>query len=105
MVKRLGLDPYQGFPLSAAPMLQVVAGPEARPRSASFLMVFRKMAISEFSRALSTLLAGGIPLVSALENSVSAVANVHIRSRLEPLIGAVRQGQPLYASLPMSSSR
>ncbi len=64
--------------------------------------LFQKMALSEFSRALSTLLAGGIPLVSALESSVEAISNVHIRKRLMPIVDQVRQGQPLHASLEKS---
>lgn len=64
--------------------------------------LFRKMALSEFSRALSTLLAGGIPLVSALESSVEAVDNIHIRERLQPAVAAVREGKPLHASLEAS---
>ncbi|MDH3743488.1 MAG: type II secretion system F family protein [Acidobacteriota bacterium] len=64
--------------------------------------LFQKMALSEFSRALSTLLSGGIPLVSALESSVEAVSNVHIRRQLEPTVAAVREGNALHASLEAS---
>jgi type IV pilus assembly protein PilC len=48
--------------------------------------------LSEFCRSLSTLLAGGIPIVPSLETSVSAVSNAAIRQRLAELPGAVREG-------------
>ncbi len=61
--------------------------------------IFRKLALSEFARSLATLLAGGIPVLPALENSVGAVSNAHIRSVLQPMISKVREGGALYAAL------
>jgi len=61
--------------------------------------VFRGFALSEFTRALSTLLAGGIPLVQALEIAVSAVGNLFVRRRLEPSIGEVREGRPFHGAI------
>lgn len=61
--------------------------------------IFRFFGLSEFSRSLGTLLAGGIPLVSALETAVSAVGNRHIGFRLAPLIDEVRQGQAFHDAL------
>ncbi|MCZ6726048.1 MAG: type II secretion system F family protein [Acidobacteria bacterium] len=55
-------------------------------------IVFERMAISEFCRSLSTLLAGGIPIVPSLETSVRGVGNAAIRERLAPLPAAVREG-------------
>ena len=66
--------------------------------------IFRRLSLSEFCRSLSTLLAGGIPLVSGLDSSVEAVANRHIRSRLEPVIGQVAQGRSLHDSLDESGT-
>lgn len=60
---------------------------------------FRKLALSEFSRSLSTLLAGGIPVVPALESSVGAVGNAYIRSALVPMIPRVREGATLHLAL------
>jgi type IV pilus assembly protein PilC len=61
--------------------------------------IFHRFAISEYSRSLSTLLAGGLPLVQALEISTRAVGNTWIRSRLAPVIDRVREGQALAAAL------
>lgn len=64
--------------------------------------VFQRLALSEFCRSLATLLAGGIPVVSALQSSVGAVGNAFIRERLDPLIGRVREGEPLHQALEKS---
>lgn len=64
--------------------------------------IFRRLAMSEFARSLSTLLAGGIPVVPALEDSVSAVGNAHIRGVLAPMIPKVREGEALYSALEAS---
>ncbi len=64
--------------------------------------IFQKLAVSEFCRSLATLLAGGIPVVTALESSVGSVGNAWIRGRLEPIVGAVREGKPLFEALEES---
>lgn len=61
--------------------------------------IARRFALGEFTRSLSTLLGGGIPLVSALEIAVSAVGNLHIRRTLAPTIQQVREGKPFYGAL------
>jgi type IV pilus assembly protein PilC len=61
--------------------------------------VFHRFAISEYCRSLSTLLAGGLPLVQALEISTKGVGNAWIRDKLEPVVGRVREGFALHASL------
>jgi type IV pilus assembly protein PilC len=61
--------------------------------------VFHRFALSEFTRALSTLLAGGIPLVSSLEIAVAAVGNTWVRKTLQPTIQQVREGKPFFSSL------
>lgn len=61
-----------------------------------------RFALSEFSRSLSTLLSGGIPLVSAFEISSRAVGNRYIRKALEPTIDRVREGQAFHAALEQS---
>jgi len=65
-------------------------------------VVFHYMAFSEFCRSLAILLSGGIPVVTALQNSVGAVGNAFIRSRLQPIIGRVREGVPLFEALEAS---
>lgn len=64
--------------------------------------VLHRFAMAEFSRSLSTLLAGGIPLVPAFEIAVSSVGNAYVRSRLEPTIQMVREGKPFYSALETS---
>lgn len=54
--------------------------------------IFRYFALSEFCRALGTLVSGGIPLVSALETAVQSVGNRYIGNRLGPMIDEVREG-------------
>lgn len=61
--------------------------------------IFHRLAMSEFSRSLSTLLAGGIPVVPALEDAVSAVGNAHMRSVLAPIIPQIREGRALHSVL------
>lgn len=64
--------------------------------------VLHRFAMSEFSRSLSTLLSGGIPLVPAFEIAVSSVGNSYVRSRLEPTIQMVREGKPFHGALETS---
>lgn len=61
--------------------------------------IFHYFALSEFCRSLSTLVAGGIPLVSALETAVQAVENKHISGRLQPVIRQVSEGQAFHEAL------
>lgn len=61
--------------------------------------IFRFFSLAEFCRSLSTLLAGGIPLVSACETSVTAVSNKYISSAIGPAIDKVRQGQAFHDAL------
>jgi type IV pilus assembly protein PilC len=64
--------------------------------------VLHRFAMSEFSRSLSTLLSGGIPLVPAFEIAVSSVGNAYVRHRLEPTIQMVREGKPFHDALETS---
>jgi len=64
--------------------------------------VLHRFALSEFCRSLSTLLAGGIPLVPAFEIAISSVGNAYARNRLEPTVQMVREGKPFYAALEKS---
>lgn len=73
-----------------------------RLRLPFFGPVLHRFSLSEFSRSLSTLLGGGMPLVPALEIAVSAVGNAEIRGRLEPAIQQVREGEAFYVTLERS---
>jgi len=61
--------------------------------------VFHRTALSEFCRSLSTLLSGGLPVVSALDVSVASVGNAHVRGRLGSLMDRVREGTALNVAL------
>lgn len=54
--------------------------------------IFLYFSLSEFCRSLSTLIAGGIPFVSAFETANGAVSNKYIREEIAPAIDRVRQG-------------
>ena len=71
----------------------------ARLRIPFFGPVLHRFSLSEFSRSLATLLAGGMPLVPALEIAVSAVGNAGIRGDLEPTIRKVREGEAFHRAL------
>jgi type IV pilus assembly protein PilC len=62
-------------------------------------LIFHQTAMSEFCRSLAILLSGGIPVVSALQNSVAAVGNAYVRDRLAPLVVRVKEGASLHAAL------
>lgn len=55
----------------------------------------RNVAMARFSHTLSTLLAGGLPLVEALTISRAAVGNSLISDALEEATTAVSEGEPL----------
>jgi type IV pilus assembly protein PilC len=64
--------------------------------------ILHRFAISEFTRSLATLLAGGIPLVPSLEVSTRAVGNRFVRSRLEPSAGQLREGSSFHETMTRS---
>jgi type IV pilus assembly protein PilC len=64
--------------------------------------VLQRFAITEFCRSLATLLAGGIPLVPALEIATGAVGNLEVRRAIEPQIQLVREGKPFHEALERS---
>lgn len=61
--------------------------------------VLRLYAVSQFSRALGTLLAGGMPLANAIPVAAGAVGNRHLRQVLEPTTREVREGRSFVDSL------
>jgi len=61
--------------------------------------ILKRFSLSEFCRSLATLLGGGMPLVPALEVGVEAVGNAYLRSRLRPVVPAVREGRPFHRAL------
>ena len=61
--------------------------------------VIRDYAQNRFTRTLSTLLAGGIPLVTSLELAARAVGNFVLEQQLMGVTVRVREGQSLWESL------
>lgn len=61
--------------------------------------VIHDYAQNRFTRTLGTLVAGGIPLVSALELAARAVGNAHMEEQLQGVTKSVREGQSLWESL------
>lgn len=62
-------------------------------------IIFHRFSLAELCRSLSTLIAGGIPLLSALDTAIAAVGNAYIRNRLLPAVGEVREGQAFHEAL------
>jgi len=61
--------------------------------------IWLKAQIAQFVRTLSTLLAGGTPLVSALDTSSEAVGSKLIASSVRDAAARVREGESLHISL------
>jgi type IV pilus assembly protein PilC len=61
--------------------------------------VIRDYAQNRFTRTLSTLLSGGIPLVTSLELAARAVGSYVLERELMGVTVRVREGQPLWESL------
>ena len=61
--------------------------------------VFHRFAVSRFMRTLGTLIAGGIPAVTALGMSARAVGNLEFENRLLDVERKVREGSSLWEAL------
>ncbi len=61
--------------------------------------IWVKFQVAQFSRVLSTLLVGGIPLMQALETAGESSSSKLLRKMLDRARKLVREGQPLSASL------
>jgi len=61
--------------------------------------IWIKYQVAQFSRVLSTLLVGGIPLVQALETAAESLGTSLLRKALGQAQKLVREGQPLSAAL------
>jgi type IV pilus assembly protein PilC len=70
-----------------------------KPRAPVLGDVWLKARIAQLVRTLSTLLAGGTPLVSALYTSASAMGSKLIASSIEHAADHVKEGESLHASL------
>ena len=70
-----------------------------KPRIWIFGDIWLKAQIGQFVRTLSTLLAGGTPLVSALQTSSAAMGSKLLASNVSKAAERVREGESLHASL------
>jgi type IV pilus assembly protein PilC len=61
--------------------------------------IFRRFAITQFTRSLGTLLGGGTPLVPALENAADAIGNRAVSKRVHQVVPKVREGRELWKTL------
>jgi len=61
--------------------------------------LFRRFAITQFTRSLATLLGGGTPLVPSLEDASEAIGNRHIARRVRDIVPKVREGGELWQAL------
>jgi type IV pilus assembly protein PilC len=61
--------------------------------------IWLKYLVAQFSRVLSTLLLGGIPLVQALETAGDSLGARTLKAALEKARRLVREGQPLSGAL------
>jgi type IV pilus assembly protein PilC len=61
--------------------------------------VARKLATSQMSRTLATLLGGGLPLVSAIDIAAQSIGNQHMAAQLGIVSARVREGESFAAAL------
>jgi type IV pilus assembly protein PilC len=61
--------------------------------------VARKLATSQMSRTLATLLGGGLPLVNALDIAARSIGNQYMAAQLDIVSARVREGESFAAAL------
>jgi type II secretory pathway component PulF len=61
--------------------------------------ILHRFAIMQFTQSLGTLLAGGTPMVPAIEIASQSVTNQLVASKIFGMVQNVRQGEPLWRSL------
>ena len=61
--------------------------------------VFHRFAVMQFTQSLGTLLAGGTPMVPALEISSQSITNQLVATKVAGIVQNVREGEPLWRSL------
>jgi type IV pilus assembly protein PilC len=61
--------------------------------------ILHRFAIMQFTQSLGTLLAGGTPMVPAIEIASQSVTNQLVASRIFGMVQNVREGEPLWRSL------
>jgi type IV pilus assembly protein PilC len=61
--------------------------------------ILTSYAVSRFTRTMSTLVAGGIPLVSSLEITSQAVGNAVFERSIDNVARRVKEGEPMWESM------
>lgn len=61
--------------------------------------VLHRFAIMQFTQSLGTLLAGGTPMVPAIEIASQSVTNQLVATKITGIVQNVREGEPLWRSL------
>jgi type IV pilus assembly protein PilC len=61
--------------------------------------VLHRFAILQFTQSLGTLLAGGTPMVPAIEIASQSVTNSMVSTKISGIVQNVREGEPLWRSL------
>ena len=61
--------------------------------------VLHRFAIMQFTQSLGTLLAGGTPMVPAIEIASQSISNKLVATKIEGIVQNVREGEPLWRSL------
>ncbi len=61
--------------------------------------VWQEFSIAQFARTMATLLAGGIPVVDAMEVAAGAMNNAHMTKQIRKSVQKVREGETLSVSL------
>ncbi len=61
--------------------------------------VLHRFAIMQFTQSLGTLLAGGTPMVPAIEIASQSVTNQLVAAKISGIVQNVREGEPLWRSL------
>jgi type IV pilus assembly protein PilC len=61
--------------------------------------VLHRFAIMQFTHSLGTLLAGGTPMVPAIEIASQSITNKLVATRIERIVQNVREGETLWRSL------
>lgn len=61
--------------------------------------VLHRFAIMQFTQSLGTLLAGGTPMVPAIEIASQSITNQLVSTKVQGIVQNVREGEPLWRSL------
>ncbi|UVW34928.1 type II secretion system F family protein [SAR92 clade bacterium H455] len=86
--------------------VQAMKDPQRHKRWHEFMLTMpglgrwiRMANIADWSRSLGVLLSNGVPALAALKISSSVVTNLHLRSKMEGVTEAMRQGSTLHKAL------